>query len=314
MAHMKIFYASDLHGSDKCFRKFINAGKFYEADTLILGGDLTGKIIVPIIRQKDGSYQSQFMGVATPIKADQLEEHKEKIKLAGEYPFVTDEKEMVDLEEDKLAVDSLFMQLMKEKLTEWVGFAEKRLAGTEVKCYIMPGNDDPVGVEEALVGSQAVMNCYNRVVRIDPQHEILCLGNSNITPWNAPRDVSEEQLREKIDSLAGDIQDIERALFNIHVPPRGTELDKAPRLDRELRPTKGGAELEHVGSSAVRDALEKYQPLASLHGHIHESRGFCRIGKTMCFNPGSEYAEGILHGVILEIDDGELTNYMLTAG
>jgi Icc-related predicted phosphoesterase len=189
MAGIRIFYASDLHGSDKCFRKFINAGKFYEADVLVLGGDLTGKIIVPIIRQREGQFQSQYMGSSTSITEDELEEHKERIKLVGQYPFVTDEEQMASLEDSEDAVDTLFIQLMKEKLAEWVSFADERLEGSGIRCYIMPGNDDPVGIDEALEVSDRVVNCYNRVVRIDARHEMLSLGNSNTTPLNAPRDV-----------------------------------------------------------------------------------------------------------------------------
>ncbi|RLG63511.1 hypothetical protein DRO02_06455 [archaeon] len=60
--------------------------------------------------------------------------------------------------------------------------------------------------------------------------------------------------------------------------------------------------MTHAGSKSVRYVIEKYQPLVSLHGHIHESFGFCKIGRTYCVNPGSEYAEGILRAFLVEID------------
>ncbi len=46
---MRVFFATDIHGSDVCWRKFLNAGKFHKADVLIMGGDMTGKAMVPIV-------------------------------------------------------------------------------------------------------------------------------------------------------------------------------------------------------------------------------------------------------------------------
>src|SRR6266568_2674048 len=64
-----IFFATDIHGSERCFIKFINAAKFYQADVLILGGDITGKAMVPIVRQANGAsirYRATFLG-QTPV-------------------------------------------------------------------------------------------------------------------------------------------------------------------------------------------------------------------------------------------------------
>ena len=47
-ATLQLYYASDVHGSDVCWRKFLGAGRFYGVQALIMGGDLTGKAIVPI--------------------------------------------------------------------------------------------------------------------------------------------------------------------------------------------------------------------------------------------------------------------------
>ena len=44
---LTIFYVADIHGSDVCFRKWLNAGRFYGADVLVIGGDLTGKVLLP---------------------------------------------------------------------------------------------------------------------------------------------------------------------------------------------------------------------------------------------------------------------------
>ncbi|MDX6513728.1 MAG: uncharacterized protein QOE36_3232, partial [Gaiellaceae bacterium] len=84
-----------------------------------------------------------------------------------------------------------------------------------------------------------------------------------------------------------------------------------------LKPKMGmmGVETTPVGSTAVRAALESYGPRLSLHGHIHESRGVARVGRTIAINPGSEYGEGILRGLIIDWDReaGEI-DYQFTAG
>jgi hypothetical protein len=69
-----------------------------------------------------------------------------------------------------------------------------------------------------------------------------------------------------------------------------------------------------VGSKAVRAAIEKYQPLVGLHGHIHESRSAQKIGRTTCINPGSEYGEGILRGCLVTFAEGVIEGFQMTSG
>jgi len=135
---------------------------------------------------------------------------------------------------------------------------------------------------------------------------MLSLGYSNITPWRCPRDISEEEIEEKITRLMGNVDRDSQLIYCIHVPPYDSGIDSAPELDENMKPKVGpGGQLMvmPVGSKAVRRSIEVYQPLLSLHGHIHEARGFSKIGKTMCFNPGSEYHEGILRGVLIQIEN-----------
>jgi Icc-related predicted phosphoesterase len=109
----------------------------------------------------------------------------------------------------------------------------------------------------------------------------------------------------------------EAAIFNIHVPPYDSGLDTAPQLDEHLAPiTSMGAPLTApAGSKAVREAIDRYQPLASLHGHIHEAGGIVRLGRTVAINAGSEYAEGVLRGALLTVrNGGGLVRYQQTAG
>jgi len=313
----KVFFVSDVHGSDRCFKKFVNAGKFYGADVLILGGDVTGKAIVPMVRMADGTVKVRDGNTDRLLRSkSEVEGTKKNISDAGNYPYVTDPREFEELEAKPEALVSLFKTLMVESLESWIALADERLAGTGIKCYISPGNDDYLEIDNVLNSGKLVVDPEEKVVRIDDQHEMITLGYTNRTPWDSAREVDEEVLQKKIDGMAEKVGEMKSAIFNIHVPPIDTSIDQAPKLDKNLKPVVSGGDvvMASAGSSAVRQSIEKYQPLVGLHGHIHESRGMVRIGRTVCFNPGSEYASGILKGVLFELDDDAVRSYLLTSG
>ena len=317
MAKSRIFFVTDVHGSDRCFRKFINAGKFYNVGVLVLGGDITGKMIVPLIRQPDGAYTCEFGGTQYRLKSqEQLNETVKSIKDSGFYPYVTTPQEFEELSAKPELVNALFKKLMRESIEGWMKLAEERLKGTGISCYVSPGNDDFFDIDEALNSATYVINPEEKVVEIDGEHEMITLGYANHTPWNSPREVDEDVLQQKIDRMATRIKDMKKALFNLHVPPINTVIDQAPKLDQNLKPVISGGSIVMIsaGSMAVRSSIEKYQPLAGIHGHIHESRGVVKIGRTTCFNPGSEYNSGILKGLLLDIDKDQVKSYMLTSG
>jgi Icc-related predicted phosphoesterase len=112
------------------------------------------------------------------------------------------------------------------------------------------------------------------------------------------------------------VRDINNCIFNLHCPPYNTGIDQAPELDETLKPVIVGAEIrmKPAGSIAVLNSIQKYQPLLGLHGHIHESRGVVKVGRTFCLNPGSEYLEGILRGAIVILDEKSVKGYILTSG
>ncbi len=313
---MRLFFATDVHGSEACFLKFLNAGKFYKADVLIMGGDITGKVIVPITRLAAG-FKAQFMGNEVHLaNDDQLAEFMRKVQFAGQYPYVAEERELEELRANPALRDSLFARLMRETLGRWVAEAEKRLRGSGVLCFLSPGNDDSFEIDEVL-GSSDVIQCpEGKALTLPHGCEMISTGFANITPWQCPRDIPEEQLRDKIEAMAADVDDMSRCIFNLHAPPYGSGLDTAPELDSTLKPTtKAGTVVTgSVGSRAVRDAIMQHQPMLGLHGHIHESRATHRYGRTLCCNPGSEYTEGILRGVLIVIDQEGVKNDMFTSG
>jgi Icc-related predicted phosphoesterase len=317
-ARTRIFFTTDSHGSNVVFRKFINAGKFYEADVIILGGDITGKKVIPFVRQADGTFKVNHLDREHIVKdGDQAEAFKTSIIDMGYYPYVTDFEEMERLRGDQAAQDAIFKNLMKERIRGSLALAEERLEGTNIRCYVQPGNDDEYEIDELFEGGNKVVNPEGKVIQIDEHYTMISTGHANITPWNCPRDVSEDRLQEIIDAMAGQVTDFDHCIFNFHCPPYDTVLDQAPELDADLRPTLeigGKPHMVPVGSPAIRQAIDKYQPRLGLHGHIHESRGSQKLGKTLCLNPGSEYGEGVLRGVIVDIDKKGVKAFTFTSG
>ena len=317
MSRTRIFFITDVHGSWRCFRKFVNAGKFYNAKVLILGGDITGKMIVPLIKQSDDTYKCSYAGNESLLKSrEQVDDMIANVRDSGYYPYITEPKEVEELYSRPELIHQLFLKLMKETLRDWLRLAEERLRGTGISCYISPGNDDFFEIDEDLNSSSYVINPEEKVVYIDDEHEMITLGSTNHTPWNSPREVDEDVLQQKIDRMVSEVKDIKRSVFNIHVPPIDTLIDQAPKLDENFKPVISGGSLVMIsaGSSAVRKSIERYQPLIAIHGHIHESRGMIKIGKTMCFNPGSEYSSGVLKGLLCDLEDNSIRSYMLTSG
>jgi len=313
----RIFFATDVHGSEKCFLKFTNAWKIFEINVLILGGDITGKMVVPIIEMPDGKYMTKYLGKEMKLKnMDKVKEVEKTITDSGFYPRIMSPKEHETISADKKKQDELITRLMKERMEKWVQIADERLAGKGIKCYITGGNDDPAFVDDILNKGKVVENPEDKVVEIDKDHEMISSGCSNMTPWCCPRDITEDKLAKKINAMASKVRKMSSCVFNFHCPPHDSGLDICPKLDKNLNPIMVGGKnvMVPVGSTSVKSAIEKYQPLLGLHGHIHEAKGFAHIGKTLCLNPGAEYQEGILRGAVVELDKDKVKNFVLVSG
>lgn len=317
----RIFYATDLHGSELCFRKFVNASKVYKADVLILGGDLTGKMVVPIVEQSDGTFRCNFLGHDFDLKTKvDIGEMEEKINRSGCYSYHTNVAEMEEFRSHPEKVDDIFKKLMAERLTRWVRFAEEKLRDTDIKFFMTGGNDDFFEIEDILNSSDYIINPEGKVVHVDENHEMIGSAYANMTPWKCPRDIPDEELAKKIDALIPLVENMETCIFCFHAPPIDSQLDSCPKVDASVYPPKmvvgpgGQPLLIGAGSKAVRNAIEKYQPFLGLHGHIHESRGIVKIGRTLCVNPGSEYSEGVLRGIILNITERKILSFQFTSG
>lgn len=313
---LSIFYAGDVHGSRVCWKKFVNAAAHYPADALIMGGDLTGKALVPIVREGDGSYTAEVIGERREARtAEELDQMQAAIATNGMYPLIVDTDEARQIADDTGKRAEAFEQALLDELRLWVELADERLAGTEKRAYVIPGNDDPWSIDEVLASGTSVDACDEQV-RMVGAHEMISFGFANRTPWHTPRELDEEEIYDRLKALTDQLERPDSAIFNIHVPPRDSSLDTALEVDEELRYVmKGGRPHEvSTGSSAVRQVIEETQPLLSLHGHIHESKGVTTIGRTVAINPGSDYGSGHLDGVLVHLTPARVLNQYLVSG
>jgi uncharacterized protein len=312
---MKIFFATDIHGSEVCWRKFLNSAAFYKADLVVLGGDVTGKAMVPIVAH-NGYWQVTLRGETQRLDSKQeLDDVVARIRNSGFYPAVVSPDELNHLSGDEGAVSERFTTEMISSLDRWLDMADGKLRGGAIPCILNGGNDDIFEIDEVIESSPCVSFAEGKLMDLDG-FSLVSMGWTNPTPWNTYREAPEPELAAKIEELAALVPDMGRAIFNFHAPPYGTGLDEAPALDENLRPMHGGAVMKPVGSTAVRDAIVKHQPMLSVHGHIHESRAIKRMGRTFAINPGSVYGDGVLQGAVLELDakKAKVSKYLLVNG
>lgn len=315
-ATLSLYYASDVHGSERCWRKFLGAARFYGVDVLVMGGDIAGKAVVPIERRPDGTYSATFIGeLRTCANEAELAELEDAIRFNGLYPWVASAEEIARHEGDLDAQGELFEQVMLAELERWLDLADERMSAYGVEVFVMPGNDDPWSCDDVIARAKHVQQCDERIVRVGP-HEMLSLAWANPTPWKSPRELSEEDLYDKLKDLAEQLDDPGASIFNLHVPPYDTGLDTANEMNPDLTLVYRGGQPNPVpvGSTAVRQIIEEYQPLVALHGHIHESRGEARIGRTLALNPGSEYNSGHIHGVVVRLGSESVLNHQFVVG
>lgn len=312
---MRCYYASDVHGSEVCWRKFLNAGKHYRADVLIMGGDIIGKAIVPIV-QNNGQSHARFHRRDVTLQSEtEIKDFEKQVRNAGYYPARLTPEEVAHLDLSDEARTKLFERVVRHELQRWLAIADEKANG-RVRVYVIPGNDDPWWIDEELKDADCVVFCDRQVVLVEDDVEMVSLSYANPTPWNSPREYSEPELSKFLEELTSGLRQPASAIFNFHVPPYASGLDEAPRLDESMRPVThlGHVEVVPVGSRAVRESIELHQPLVSVHGHIHESRAIQKIGRTVAINPGSEYGAGRIHGAVFEIKNGKLKSNQLVVG
>jgi Icc-related predicted phosphoesterase len=312
----RIYFVADIHGSDVCWRKFLNAARFYDVDTVLVGGDLTGKALVPMVERPDGGVAADMGGgVRVARSTDEIANLERLIRFNGFYPYRCSRAAYEQLVEDPGHRDRLFDGIMADTLRDWLRLADERLAGAGIRALVVPGNDDGWYVDDVLGESIEVVNSDGRVVDLG-EFQLLGFGPSNRTPWDTTRELDESTIGEQLDVL-GTLLDPEKpTVVMTHVPPYGTRIDDAPKLRADLSVERSGGSpiMVPVGSTAVRAFIQRVQPMLSLHGHIHESRGTTRLGRTIAINPGSEYSTGVLLGAIVSMKGDKVVSSQLVTG
>jgi Icc-related predicted phosphoesterase len=313
---MKIFFATDIHGSETCWRKFLNSGKHYGVDAIVLGGDMTGKALVPVIHDGGDRWHATLLENRSELVGDeQVQQFEDAVIRRGYYPFRTTPEEVQRLQANEPEWHDLFQRKMLETVEKWMELADERLAGTGIRCFCCPGNDDQFEVDDVIEKARYVELGEGRVVEIDG-FQMASTGWANRTPWETYREEDEPQLKERLERVVEQgTAPPEKTIFSFHCPPHGTGLDDAPELTADMRLKDAGRATKPCGSTAVRQVIQEHQPALGLHGHIHEARGTTRLGNTLCVNPGSSYEQGQLLGAVIELDGKKkVKRFILTSG
>jgi len=313
---MRLYFATDIHGSETCWRKFLNAGKHYDADVLVLGGDMTGKALVPVISDGGGRWHATLLENRREMATEEeVVAFEDAVIKRGYYPFRTDPDELRELEGDEPRWHALFNEKMLETVAKWMALGDERLAGTGMRCICCPGNDDQFEVDTIIEQAKYVELGEGRVVDMDG-FQMVSTGWANRTPWDTYREEDEPDLKARLDKAIAQVTaPAEKTVFSFHCPPYRSGLDDAPELTADMMLKDAGRAVKPVGSTAVRQAIEEHQPALSVHGHIHEARGNCRIGRTLCINPGSSYEQGDLLGAVIDLDGKKkVKRFLLTSG
>ncbi len=305
--NFRLYICSDIHASERTWRKFLNAVKanVYKADAALIAGDLTGKALIPVVRDdKAATWTATLMGQRRVVRNDkELDELERSIADVGYYAVRVTPEERDAMERDPDLVKRRFHEAIARRVSDWMALAAERLDGSNVPVYLMPGNDDDFEIDPILAESTRCVNVNEKVVELSPWHQLVSMGWSSPTPWSTPRELPEEEFLDRLSGLLKGVRDPRKTVIMTHVPPYDSGLDTAPLLSPDLRPTVTAGDLLRgpVGSTGVRRAIETFRPVLGVHGHIHESGGERRIGDTVCVNAGSESSMGVLRGYVIDL-------------
>ena len=311
---LRMLFATDLHGSESAFRKFVAARRQVGARVMLLGGDLTGKILVPVV-DEGGVHTADFMGRKLRAADDAaLQDLEQTLRFAGQYPVRMTAADVAWLRQHPEDLDGRFVDAMKASLRHWFDLAAERLEPEGVRMLAILGNDDPLEIDDVLRDHPYVECVDDTPVTIEGDIEVVGFSGSNRTPWDSPREFTEQEIRARLEQSVAKLSDPARSIWNVHVPPYDTGLDTAAEVTDDLKVVmRGGqANMISVGSTAVRELIEQYQPMLAVHGHVHESRAVSKVGSAVVVNPGSEYTEGVLRAAVITVDGERVSAQLMS--
>src|SRR5919198_2231753 len=154
---MRLYFATDIHGSETCWRKFLNSGKHYGADVLILGGDMTGKALVPVVDDGGGCWRRTLLENRHDLAGEEeVAEFEAAVQRRGDYPFRTTPDELAEYESDPERADRFFHEQMLATVERWMALADERLQGTGIRAFVCPGNDDQLDIDPVIEAARHV--------------------------------------------------------------------------------------------------------------------------------------------------------------
>src|SRR5580704_1244566 len=179
---MKMFFATDIHGSEICWKKFLNAAAFYKADLVVLGGDVTGKVMVPIVAYP-GYWEVTVRGERLRLDSrDELLKVEQQLRDRGSYPAIVTREELDQLSTEH-AITDRFNAEMTRSLDRWLDMADTKLHGGRTPCILNGGNDDIWEIDDIIEASPNVTFGEAKSLDLDGFH-LVSMGWTNPTPWN----------------------------------------------------------------------------------------------------------------------------------
>ncbi len=309
----RLLFVTDLHGAERCFELLLEQLATRRFDVVVVGGDVTGKLLVPIVPTAHGQSAAHFKGATVQLTSpSETNTFVTRAAATGAYAYPCTSGEYLRLLNDMPYREAIIQRLIDDRLARWLGQLQRVARATHIKVIFNLGNDDSLSCN-ALFPLNNVELAEGTVIELLNGISIASCGYANDTPWHLPRDEPEDKLHQRLQTLIATVEDKARLICNFHAPPYASGLDTAILLEPDLRPQSGGfGPLRGpVGSHAVDRVIREMQPLLGLHGHIHESAGRARLGRTVCLNPGSEYEAGILRVAECDFEGSSLTRASL---
>src|SRR5712692_2634635 len=192
---LRIYFATDIHGSEACFRKFLAAAKVYEADVIMIGGDFAGKALVPVLSD-GGMLNVRVGGQNVTVGEEDWDKLRAEVTKGGFYPVRMTGDEVAELEADPDKLEQLFKDEIRGQVRRWSDLAAERL-DPSVRCIITPGNDDPAEADAVLAASDRIESPEFELCDLGPL-TMVSVGVVPVTPWNTERECSEDELAKLI--------------------------------------------------------------------------------------------------------------------
>ena len=314
---MRLFFATDIHGSETCWRKFLNPAPHYDAD-----------VVDPRRRHDRQGARADHRRRRRALARDAAREPRGArgrgrgpgVRAGGHPPRLLpvphDARRGPRARRRRAALARAVRGAHAQDRRALDGARRREAPRQGHPCFVCPGNDDQLEVDDVIRQAKYVRLAEGEVVDVDGGFQLASTGWANRTPWDTYREEDEPDLARRIAAVdrpahrRARADDLQPALPPVRHRPR-----RRPGADRRDGPAQRGPFDDPRGLDGGAEAIESLQPALSLHGHIHEARGSTRLGRTLCINPGSSYEQGQLLGAVVDVDGKKkVKRFVLTSG